>query len=170
MSPFNLKRYNNLNNFQSYQSGGISMTEETKSSPEPEATQQPGSSPWDDVIKDFQSLGQSISNAVQSAVSDDKNKEALHELRTGLEKAANQVAQSIDEAAHSAQADQVKTGVKKAVDDVRGFSDKVYTDTKPALITALESLNSGIQKMIDRLQESPAAPAAEETPEEEADA
>ena len=137
------------------------MSDPKPQAEETETKQETPPSPWDAVIKDFQSLGQSITEAVQEAVQDEKHKESLNELRQGLEGVANQVAKSVEDAAHSAQAEQVKSGVQRAVGDVRAMGGKVYSDTKPALINALEGLSAGIQKMIERLQEPEAAPPAE---------
>lgn len=117
--------------------------------------------PWDDVVRDFQSLGQSISRAIQDVVHDEGHKESLKELRQGLENVADQVAQSINEATRSSEAERMKSGVQRAVDDVRDLGSKVYRDTRPVLITALESLSAGLQRMVDRLQETEAgAPQA----------
>lgn len=143
-------------------------TEETKTTSEPEHN------PWDDVLKDFQSLGQSITEAVQDALHEEKYKESLKELRHGLENTANQVAKSIDEAIQSSQTEEAKASVKKAAEDVKGVGDRVYSDTKPHLINALQSLNQGIQKLIDRLQavqaESTATKADAETTSTEEEA
>jgi len=138
--------------------------------PEAEEPQTTKSNPWDDILKDFQSLGQNISKAVQEAVHDEKYKESLKDLRQGLENTVNQVAKSIDEAVKSPQAEEVKVEVKKAVGEVKEAGSKAYSDTKPFLITALQTLNDGIQKLIDRLQEPHPEATAEaegETPSTE---
>ncbi len=128
--------------------------------------QETSQSPWDEVIKDFQSLGQSISQAVHDAVQDEKYKESLRELRQGLENVASQVSESIDEAVKSTPTDEVKTGVQKAVDDVKDLGEKIYDDSKPHIVSALQSLSDGLQKMIDRLQAAPSEAQVPETDEE----
>lgn len=143
------------------------MSDTKPEAEETQTTSEPEHNPWDDVLKDFQSLGQSITTVVQDALHDEKYKETLKELRHGLENTANQVAKSIDEAVKSSQTEEVKAGVKKATEDVKEVGDKVYSDTKPHLINALQSLNQGIQKLIDRLQAVQAEPTETTSTEEE---
>ncbi len=136
------------------------MSDTKPEAEETQTTSEPEPNPWDDVLKDFQSLGQSITKAVQDALHEEKYKESLKEIRYDLESTANQVAKSIDEAVKASQTEEVKAGVKKAAEDVKEAGDKVYSDTKPHLINALQSLDQGIQKLIDRLQEAQAEPSA----------
>ena len=145
------------------------MSEETKQTEgtEEETSQQAKANPWEDVVRDFQSLGQNIANAINSSLNEERTRERLRDLQENLDAVSNQVADSIDEAIKSPPVESAKTEVKKAVDEAREFGTKTYGEAKPHLINVLESLNHGIQKIIDRLQESEAQAQSpnEEPPE-----
>lgn len=133
---------------------------------ENESTTQATSNPWDDVLRDFQSLGESIVSAVQTAINDDKHKETVQEMKSNVEDIADQFSQSVTEARG-----EVKTEVKKAVGDMKDMGSKVYQDAKPVITTALQTLNDGIQNLIEHLQDeenSTDSPTTEEdqTPKE----
>lgn len=116
--------------------------------------QQKGANPWDDVLRDFQSLGQNIARAAQTTLQGEKGADRLQEIRRGVEQMADEVARNIDEAARTTQKDQVKQEVRKAAAEVKDLGDKVYTDTKPYLLGALRSLNEGLQKIISSLEKT----------------
>jgi hypothetical protein len=147
------------------------MTEKTQQTGEAEeqTSQQAHANPWEDVVRDFQSLGQNIANAINSSLNEDRTRERLRDLQANLDAVSNQVADSIDEAFKSPPVESAKTEVKKAVDEARDFGTKTYGEAKPHLINVLESLNHGIQTIIDRLQESESQTqaSAEKTTEQE---
>ena len=126
-------------------------TEETTNA---EDTQETKADPWDDVIRDFQSLGDSIAKAVHDAINDERHKQPLHEMKEGMEKAADQVTKAIDDATKSEHAANLRANMQKAAEDAKQFSDKMAADTKPIIVTALETLNKGIEVVIDRLQDA----------------
>jgi len=135
---------------------------EMKSEAESEKTetgQKAAHNPWDDVIHDFQALGESITRAIQGAVQDERSKKPLNEVKQGLENVADQVTKSVNEAAQSARSQarsqNIKTEVRKAVDEVKDMGDKVYSESKPILVNALATLGEGIQMLIERLEDMP---------------
>ncbi len=123
---------------------------------------------WSSVAGDFQTLGQSIADAIKGVVQDEKYKEQLTELRVGLQNMTEQVAGAIEEAISSSTAEGVKAEVKKAASEVKETGGKVYGDAKPFLAHTLKTINEGIQGIIDRIETSPTdAPEAETATEPE---
>jgi uncharacterized protein YjbJ (UPF0337 family) len=123
--------------------------EDTNTPQDPQEPQQTDQNPWTSVAGDFQSLGKSIADAIKNTFQDDRYKEQLTELRTGLQNMTEQVASAVDETIKSSN---VKSEVKKAAGEVKEAGGKVYSDTKPFLTGALKTLNEGIQSIIDRLE------------------
>ena len=131
------------------------MSEKTGTPEEPTAhtshtehNNEPVPNPWDDVMRDFKSLGESIAKAVQDALKDERHKESLNEMRAGVEDVADKFSKSMDETRG-----EVKTEVKKAVGEVKEIGSKVYKDSKPIIVSALETLNDGLQNIIEHLKE-----------------
>jgi hypothetical protein len=142
------------------------MTDETKqATEEPQSSQETNDNPWENVVRDFQSLGRNIASAVQSTIEEERTKERLKDLQTNIETMSNQVTKAIDEAAKSPKVSSLKSEAQKAVDEARVFGTKAYGEAKPHLNTAMESQNQGIQKIIERLHEVEAEspPPSEET-------
>jgi uncharacterized protein YjbJ (UPF0337 family) len=125
------------------------QSEDTTTPQDPQEPQQTDQTPWTSVASDFQSLGKSIADAIKNTFQDDKYKEQLTELRTGLQNMTEQVASAVDETIKSSN---VKSEVKKAAGEVKEVGGKVYSDTKPFLTGALKTLNEGIQSIINRLE------------------
>lgn len=143
-------------------------TEDTAS--KQDAQTEGGSNPnhWEAIQQDFQSLGRNISNAVKDMWHDERTRGQVNELRNCLENMSNQVGQAIDETINTAKSKNIKDDVQKAVGEIKNMGDKVYTDTKPHLVSALKMLDETIQKVIGRLEhvaEQPPSPSpkAEET-------
>jgi hypothetical protein len=137
----------------------MTMTEETRPTSEEPQTSQSKANPWEDVVRDFQSLGRNIASAIQSTLDEEKTKERLQELQTNIETISNQVANSIDEAVHSPKVSSAKKEAEKAVHDARIFGNQAYHEAKPHLVGALESLNRGIEKIIERLNQNDTPPS-----------
>lgn len=121
-----------------------------------DATKKEKSNHWQNIIRDFQTLGQSLVSAIKDILPGDKDKqtEQVNEFRDSLENMVNQVVKSIDNAVNSPKVDGVKSEMGKAVKDVKGVGDKVYTESRPQVIKALQTLRDGVQTLIERLEES----------------
>ena len=57
---------------------------------------------------------------------------------------------------------EMKSEMKKAVGEVKEIGSKVYKDSKPVIVSALQTLNDGLQNIIEHLQEENVV--AESTP------
>ena len=115
--------------------------EDTSTAQDAQEPQKNEQSPWNSVASDFQSLGKSIADAIKNTFQDDRYKEQLTELRTGLQNMTEQVANAVDETIKSSTTENVKSEVKKAAGEVKEVGGKVYSDTKPFLAGALKTLN-----------------------------
>ncbi len=129
--------------------------------------------PWEAIAADFQTLGQNIAVAIKKTWNEEDAQKEMSTLRAGLQNAATQVANAVEEAIQSPTATNAKMEVKKAAGEVREFGEKAYTDSKPHLLTALKSLETGLQSLIQNLEDrrqatpSPEAAATETRPDSE---
>ena len=117
---------------------------------------------WNQVGGDFQKLGQSIATAITGLWNDDKNREQLTEIQSGLSNMAEQVTGAVNEAISSDTSQDVKTGVNKAVDEAKEAGGKIYSDSRPFVIGALKKMNESLQTIIDRLDVTPTENSEEE--------
>jgi hypothetical protein len=128
------------------------MTDTEQTTEETTTSQEAMKNQWETIAKDFQDLGNSIAGTIRDAWHDEENKEQLRELRNGLQKMVDEVVEAVDEAVKSPKAEDAKSEAKKVVDEVKDFGGKVYTDSKPHLLSALKSLSEGIQTIVERLE------------------
>lgn len=133
-------------------------------------TGQPAGTPntneaWQEVGRQFQALGESLAAAIQAAWQNEEVRRQAQEMKSGLEAMVNDVGQAIKETASSPKAQSVKTEAVKAAESVRTAGEETVQEVRPHLVSALQTLNDELQKLIGRLQSSKPQPGGE-PPEE----
>ncbi|RME51333.1 MAG: hypothetical protein D6796_01180, partial [Caldilineae bacterium] len=106
------------------------MTEE-QTTPPPDETGQAIKSQWEAIVRDFQSLGQSIAETVKDAWQDEANRQQLQELGDSMKRVADQIVDAVDEALKSPAATEVKSEFKKAPETVKEAGQRVYSEAQP---------------------------------------
>jgi hypothetical protein len=125
-------------------------------------TQGTGSSEvWQDVGKQFQILGQSLATAFRAAWNDEQNRQRVGEMQKGVESMLNDVGKAINETAKSPQVQQAKSEAQRAAESLRVASEQTYQEVRPHLLSALQQLNTELQKLVQRME--PSKPAGSTT-------
>ena len=134
--------------------------------PRPEDVQQKtsASDPWQEVGKQFQTLGESLATALRATWNDEQNRKRVQEMQKGVESMLNDVGKAIDETAKSPHVQQAKTDAQKAAESLRTASEQTMQEVRPHLVSALRQLNEELQKLVGRLEQN--KPAAEAKPSE----
>jgi hypothetical protein len=112
---------------------------------------------WREVGRQFQALGDSLSEAFRAAWTDENNRERVEEMRTGIESMVNQVGKVLKDYSNTPEGQQVRQEAKRAAENFRTAGEQTMTEARPHLVTALRQVNSELQRMIDQMDHSPRA-------------
>lgn len=118
--------------------------------------QPPADDPWGEVGRQFKTLGESLATAFRSSANDPQTRQHLRNMQGGLEAMVQEVSQVIKEAGAAPPVQEVKARAKRAAESTRVASEQALQDARPQLVSALQQVNSELQKLIDRLAKPPA--------------
>lgn len=125
--------------------------------------------PGDESLKEeFESLGRNLVDALRSAWEAPESRRLREEVSSGLSDLGTTLKREADNLASSPAAQKVQTSVGEVGEKIR--TAEVQEKVRLELIGALQTVNSELQKVIDRWANPPAAaetggePAADETP------
>jgi len=108
---------------------------------------------WEDVGRQFQTLGESVAAAFRSAWGKEETRQPFLKMQAGLEGMVTEIRQVLQETFDAGDVDQIKTDVRKTVEDLAGQSKQTYQEVRPTLVNALQQVNLELQKLIDRMEE-----------------
>ncbi len=132
------------------------MSEEPTPSPTPE----PGTSDsWKEVGKQFAALGKSVGDAFQALWSNEQTQRQVKEVKTGLETMISEVNTAVGKVSSTPEAQKIKDEAVKAAHSAKAAGEQTVQEVRPQLLSALRTLNDEMQRLIDRLEAEPAAPA-----------
>ena len=106
---------------------------------------------WQEVGKQFEKLGASLSSAFRGAWENEDNRRTLRNLREGLESLASDVGKAIDEAAASDEGQWVRQEVEKAAESAREVGSEACRDVRPHIASALSQVSTELQGLIDKI-------------------
>ena len=127
------------------------MTDE-KTVPDQEKPQAEQEGSWQEVGRQFQTLGESLAAAMRSAWEREENRKRLEEMQNGLESMVDEVGKAIKDTTNSPQAQQVKEEAQKAAGSFSNAFEQSAQEVRPQLLSALRQVNVELQKLIDRLK------------------
>ncbi len=120
---------------------------------------------WQEVGKQFQQLGQSLAEALRATWYDEENRRKLQAMQTGLEAMVVQVGTAVKETAVTPAAQKTREGATKAVQGARVAGAQALQEARPHVLSALQSLNEELQRLISRMEQAqPAAGAGAPAP------
>ena len=108
---------------------------------------------WHEVGRQFQALGESLATAFRTAWESEENRQYLESMKAGLESLVDDVGRAIREASTSPEAQKVREEVEKAAESARVAGEKALQDARPYLISALDQINTEMQKIISHLEQ-----------------
>ena len=138
----------------------MSNTDEQTTQQSEEATHT-SSDAWQEVGKQFQTMGESLASAFRTAWEDEQNRKRMQEMRSGLESMLNEVGNALDETAKSPQMQQAKTEMHKAAASVKVATEHTVTELRPLILDALRKLNDELAKFASRMEKPQTAAPAE---------
>ena len=122
----------------------------------PPPSPEPGSSDpnqgWQEVGRQFRTLGESLAAALRAGWENEETRSRLKDMQNGLEAMVSEVGQAIQETVESPEAQEVKAKAQKAASTMAGVLDESAEEVRPQLVSALRQVNTELQKVIDRLK------------------
>jgi ElaB/YqjD/DUF883 family membrane-anchored ribosome-binding protein len=120
--------------------------------PQPQTeTDNRGAEAWQEVGRQFQSLGESLATAFKSAWESEENRQRAEAMRSGLESLIDNVGQVIRETAQSDKGQQVVNNAKGAAESLRQAGEQTVQEVRPRLVDALQKVNDELTRLIDSL-------------------
>ncbi|HEY9075044.1 MAG TPA: hypothetical protein VIO61_00780 [Anaerolineaceae bacterium] len=110
---------------------------------------------WKEVGQQFQALGETLAAAFRSAWKDETNRQRMEEVRSGVEAMVASVSQAVREGAESPEGQQVRQEAERAAESLRKATSQAVQDARPHLVSALQQVNSELQRMIEKMQQKP---------------
>lgn len=107
---------------------------------------------WQEVGRQFQSLGQSIAQAVRVGWENEDTQRQVNAMRQGLESMVTDISKAIEDSANTPQGQQIRQDATRAAEALRNAGEQTVQEVRPHLITALEQLNQELQKLKDRME------------------
>lgn len=107
---------------------------------------------WEEVGKQFETLGKSIASAFSSAWQDPNNRAELEKIKTSIKQMADDVEKAVDDAARSERGQQIKADVEKAAQSIADGARETYEEVKPQVASALKQAGDELHKLVNKIE------------------
>jgi ElaB/YqjD/DUF883 family membrane-anchored ribosome-binding protein len=107
---------------------------------------------WEEVGRQFEELGQSLAIAFQALWKREETQQHLDSVRQGLQALADEVSEAVTTTAASPEAQDVRARAQKTADSARKATEKAVEDARPQIVSALQQVNTELQRLIDHLE------------------
>jgi hypothetical protein len=118
---------------------------------------------WREVGEQFKALGESLATAFRTAWEKEETREHVRGMKEGLEAMVDQVSRAIEEASASVEGQKMREELERAAESARAAGEKTFQDARPHLISALDTVNAELQKLIRRMEGGELAPEEKDT-------
>lgn len=122
---------------------------------EEKQAQRPADESWQEVGRQFQALGESLSTALRTAWQSEQNRQRMQEMQTGLQSFVTQVESAVRESTSTPEAQDAIRKAKAVGETTVQAAEQALQDARPHILSALQQVNVELQKMIDQMQEKP---------------
>ncbi len=129
------------------------MSEEHRGEAEKQSRYQGSAEAWQDVARQFETLGESLSAAFSTAWQDEATQEQLREMRDGLRSVANDFGEALDEALKSPEAQRAREEVEVAARSAQDAAQKAWEESEPQVVTALERVSAELRRLSERIRQ-----------------
>jgi ElaB/YqjD/DUF883 family membrane-anchored ribosome-binding protein len=107
---------------------------------------------WEEVGKQFETLGKSISAAFSAAWQDPANRAELEKIKVSIKQMADDVEKAVNEAAASEKGQKIKTDVEKAAQSMADSARETYEEVKPQVASALKQAGDQLHKLVNKIE------------------
>jgi hypothetical protein len=140
------------------------VTEEKKN----QEQEEPGATEaWNEVGKQFQTLGKSLAAAINATAQDEQVQQELNKMQAALDTTAAQIKQKAKEVSDSLESRKVEEETRKLEEQAQAAGQELVKEVQPQLVDVLKKMRAGLDQTINDLEQlDPAAASAEPTPAE----
>jgi F0F1-type ATP synthase membrane subunit b/b' len=107
---------------------------------------------WQEVGRQFESLGTSLVQAFRAAWSSVETNADAQKVKSGLESMAREVGQAIEDTARTPEAQKIKEEAKRTAESLRVAGEQTVQEARPQIISALRKANEELQRLIEGLE------------------
>lgn len=117
-------------------------------------TEQPPNSKaaWEEVGRQFETLGKSIASAFGAAWQDPNNRAELEKIKVSVKKMADDLESAVGQAASSEKGQQIKADVEKAAQSIADGARETFEEVKPQVASALRQAGDELTKLVNRFE------------------
>jgi hypothetical protein len=108
-----------------------------------------GGATWADVANEFQTLGETLGDAVRAAWQRNESNQHVRELQDSLNSIMEGVAQAIDGGITTPEAKQARDQLAKVAEPIRQATEQASKDLRPELISMLRQANAELRRFSD---------------------
>jgi F0F1-type ATP synthase membrane subunit b/b' len=107
---------------------------------------------WQEVGRQFESLGTSLVQAFRAAWSSVETNADAQKVKSGLESMAREVGQAIEDTTRTPEAQKIKEEAKRTAESLRVAGEQTVQEARPQIISALRKANEELQRLIEGLE------------------
>jgi len=107
---------------------------------------------WEDVGRQFETLGKSIASAFGAAWQDPNNRAELEKIKDSIKQMADDVEKAVNDAAASEKGQQIKTDVENAAQSLAVSARETYDEVKPQVASALKQAGDELHKLVNKIE------------------
>jgi hypothetical protein len=135
--------------------------EKTGASQEPPSSAQEA---WRQVGNQIKSLGESLTAALRFALNEESYQQHKQAIQQGFDQLVKEVSDTIQVNLQSNEAQQAKQEAEKFFQGIRNASELTINEIRPQLTAALRRLNSELDAIIEKLEQSASSSEPAEQP------
>ncbi len=107
---------------------------------------------WEDVGRQFRSLGESLASAFKSSWESEETRQHLEKMQAELEAMAAEIARSTQDVVDSEEGQKLKAEVEQAAQSARAAGQQTAEELQPHLLEAFRRVRSELDQIITRLE------------------
>ena len=135
------------------------MTEDKKNQTQDQSN---ATDAWNEVGKQFQTLGESLASAFNATVQDEKVQQELKNMQSELNTAGEQISQKAKAASDSVKSIDVEEETKKLGEEAQTAGQDLVKDVQPHLLSALKKMQTSIDQAINDLEQQASSSSSAE--------
>jgi hypothetical protein len=107
---------------------------------------------WDEVGRQFRSLGESLASAFKSTWESEETRQHLEKMQGELEGMATEIAKTTKHIVDSEEGQKIKAEAEKAAQSAQAAGQKTAEELRPQLMEALRKVRSELDQIINQVE------------------
>ena len=112
---------------------------------------------WEEVGKQFQTLGKSLASTFNASIQDEKVQQDINAMRVALDTTAAQIKQKAKEVSDAVESVNVEEETKKLDEQTQAVGQDLVKEVQPQLVNALKKMRTSLDQIISNLEQQDSA-------------